>query len=155
RERPGEPAGLRALRRRPAPYGRHDRGLPHVARRLDRGARVLRDEALQVRRRLPPQRVQVVCLRLPAAGGYRYRGRNHGDEVAVLARGACMANLQSSARSGPFWDSVEGRAPVPHAARTLGFEFIDADITRGTIEIAFTATEAFTNPAGNVLGAFL
>ena len=26
---------------------------------------------------------------------------------------------------------------------------------KGTIEIAFTATEAFTNPAGNVLGAFV
>jgi uncharacterized protein (TIGR00369 family) len=58
-------------------------------------------------------------------------------------------------RSGPFWDGVEGRAPIPPAAATLGFEFIDADAQAGTIEVAFTATEAFTNPAGNVLGAFL
>ena len=58
-------------------------------------------------------------------------------------------------RSGPFWDGVEGRAPVPAAAATLGFEFVDADVEAGTIELAFTATEAFTNPAGNVLGAFL
>src|SRR5262245_9582603 len=58
-------------------------------------------------------------------------------------------------RSGPFWDAVAGRAPVPQAARTLGFEFLDADPERGTIEVAFTATEAFTNPVGNVLGAFL
>jgi uncharacterized protein (TIGR00369 family) len=57
-------------------------------------------------------------------------------------------------RSGPFWDGVEGRAPVPAAAATLGFEFL-ADVEAGTIELAFTATEAFTNPAGNVLGAFL
>jgi uncharacterized protein (TIGR00369 family) len=57
-------------------------------------------------------------------------------------------------RSGPFWDGVEGRAPIPPAAATLGFEFIDADVEAGTIEVAFTATEAFTNPAGNVLGAF-
>ena len=59
------------------------------------------------------------------------------------------------ARSGPFWDGVEGRAPVPPAAATLGFEFVDADVEAGTIEVAFTATEAFINPAGNVLGAFL
>jgi uncharacterized protein (TIGR00369 family) len=59
-----------------------------------------------------------------------------------------------SGRSGPFWDAVEGRAPVPQAAATLGLEFIDADVEGGTIELAFTATEAFTNPSGNVLGAF-
>jgi uncharacterized protein (TIGR00369 family) len=58
-------------------------------------------------------------------------------------------------RSGPFWDGVEGRAPIPPAAATLGFEFIGADVEAGTIEVAFSATEAFTNPAGNVLGAFL
>ena len=58
-------------------------------------------------------------------------------------------------RSGPFWDGVEGRAPIPPAAATLGFEFIDADVEAGTIEVAFAATEAFTNPAGDVLGAFL
>jgi uncharacterized protein (TIGR00369 family) len=59
-----------------------------------------------------------------------------------------------SGRSGPFWDGVEGRAPLPRAAATLGFEFIDADVEAGTIELAFTGTEAFTNPSGNVLGAF-
>jgi uncharacterized protein (TIGR00369 family) len=60
-----------------------------------------------------------------------------------------------SNRSGPFWDGVEGRQPIPRAAATLGFEFVDADVDNGTIEIDFTATEAFTNPAGNVLGAFV
>jgi uncharacterized protein (TIGR00369 family) len=58
-------------------------------------------------------------------------------------------------RSGPFWDGIQGRAPMPRAAATLGFEFIDADVETGTIELAFAATEAFTNPAGNVLGAFV
>jgi uncharacterized protein (TIGR00369 family) len=58
-------------------------------------------------------------------------------------------------RSGPFWDAVEGRAPVPRAAATLGLQFITADRTAGTIELAFTAGESFTNPAGNVLGAFV
>jgi uncharacterized protein (TIGR00369 family) len=59
-----------------------------------------------------------------------------------------------SKRSGPFWDGVEGRAPLPRAAATLGLEFIDADPENGTIELAFQATEDFTNPTGNVLGAF-
>lgn len=58
-------------------------------------------------------------------------------------------------RSGPFWDAVEGRAPLPRAAATLGMEVLDADGDSGTVELAFTATEDFTNPAGNVLGAFL
>jgi uncharacterized protein (TIGR00369 family) len=60
-----------------------------------------------------------------------------------------------SERSGPFWDAVEGRAPLPRAAATLGLEFIDADVEAGTIELAFAATEDFTNPTGNVLGAFV
>jgi uncharacterized protein (TIGR00369 family) len=58
-------------------------------------------------------------------------------------------------RSGPFWDGIEGRAPMPPAAATLGLEFVGADVEAGTIELAFAATEAFTNPAGNVLGGFV
>lgn len=63
--------------------------------------------------------------------------------------------MQPAQRSGPFWDGVAGRAPIPPAAATLGFEFITADPQAGTIEVAFTATEAFTNPLGEVLGGFL
>jgi uncharacterized protein (TIGR00369 family) len=44
---------------------------------------------------------------------------------------------------------------MPRAAATLGLEFLNADVENGTIELAFTATEAFTNPTGNVLGAFV
>ncbi|MET9325295.1 PaaI family thioesterase [Tsukamurella sp. NPDC003166] len=58
-------------------------------------------------------------------------------------------------REGLFWDSIAGRAPVPRAAATLGFELLDADPDGGWIEVAFTATEAFTNPMGEVLGGFL
>jgi len=60
-----------------------------------------------------------------------------------------------SQRAGPFWDGMEGRAPMPPAASTLGLEFVGADVEAGTIELAFTATGAFANPAGNVLGAFV
>jgi uncharacterized protein (TIGR00369 family) len=44
---------------------------------------------------------------------------------------------------------------MPRAAATLGLEFIDADVGKGTIELAFAPTEDFTNPTGNVLGAFV
>lgn len=60
-----------------------------------------------------------------------------------------------SRRIGPFWDAAEGRTPLPRAAATLGLEFVRADETEGTIEVAFHATEAFTNPMGEVLGGFL
>jgi uncharacterized protein (TIGR00369 family) len=59
-----------------------------------------------------------------------------------------------SERSGPFWDVVEGRVPLPRAAATLGLEFVDADVEAGTIEVAFRGTEDFTDPIGNVVGAF-
>jgi uncharacterized protein (TIGR00369 family) len=58
-------------------------------------------------------------------------------------------------RSGPFWDAVEGRAPLPPAAATLGLKVVDVDPEAGTIELEFAGTEAFTNPAGNVLGGFV
>jgi len=58
-------------------------------------------------------------------------------------------------RTGPFWDGVNGRAPVPAAASALGFEFLGADAESSTIELAFTAGAAFTTPFGTVLGGFL
>src|SRR5688572_16550108 len=80
----------------------------------------------------------------------------------VVRSGPCIRDSRggeamkgTSVRSGPFWDAVEKRAPMPRAAATLGLEFIGADPDNGTIELAFAATDAFTNPAGNVLGAFL
>jgi uncharacterized protein (TIGR00369 family) len=61
----------------------------------------------------------------------------------------------SEQRSGPFWDGVTGRAPMPRAAQTLGLEVIEVDPERGTIELGFDAVDDWTNPAGNVLGAFV
>lgn len=58
-------------------------------------------------------------------------------------------------REGPFWDAVEGRVPLPAAAVTLGWELVAVDPDDGTIEVAFTATDAFLNPAGVVQGGFL
>jgi hypothetical protein len=36
-------------------------------------------------------------------------------------------------RSGPFWDGVQGRAPIPPAAATLAFEFVDADVAAARV----------------------
>lgn len=57
--------------------------------------------------------------------------------------------------SGPFWDAVEGRAPMPPAAATLGFELVHADPDAGTIEVAFNPGPALTNPMGKVQGGFV
>jgi uncharacterized protein (TIGR00369 family) len=58
-------------------------------------------------------------------------------------------------RRGPFWDVVEGRAGLPGAAVTLGFELLAVNPDAGTIEVAFTATDGFLNPMGVVQGGFL
>jgi uncharacterized protein (TIGR00369 family) len=44
---------------------------------------------------------------------------------------------------------------MPPAARTLGFDLVDADPEKGSITVAFAGIEAFTNPFGEVLGGFL
>lgn len=63
--------------------------------------------------------------------------------------------MAETERTGPFWEAMYGRAPMPPAAATLGLEFVDADLERGTMDLAFEATDDFVNPHGNVLGAFL
>jgi uncharacterized protein (TIGR00369 family) len=59
------------------------------------------------------------------------------------------------ARQGPFWDVMEGRADPPPAAELLGWKLVEVDPDLGTIEVSFTATEQFLNPAGAVQGGFL
>jgi uncharacterized protein (TIGR00369 family) len=58
-------------------------------------------------------------------------------------------------RTGPFWDGVAGRIPSPRAAQTLGLEFVSFDEATTEIELSFEPGESFTNPSGNVLGAFV
>ncbi len=65
------------------------------------------------------------------------------------------APADSSSRSGPFWDVMEGRVPPPPAAKLLGFELVSVDPQAGTIEVAFTASEQFLNPAGVIQGGLL
>ncbi|WP_113702888.1 PaaI family thioesterase [Nonomuraea lactucae] len=58
-------------------------------------------------------------------------------------------------RRGLFWDVLEGRIPPPPAAELLGWELVNVDPDRGTIEVAFEADERFANPVGVVQGGFL
>lgn len=58
-------------------------------------------------------------------------------------------------RQGPFWDVVEGRRDPPSAAVLLGWRLVAVDPAAGTIEVSFTATEQFVNPAGDIQGGFL
>jgi acyl-coenzyme A thioesterase PaaI-like protein len=58
-------------------------------------------------------------------------------------------------QSEPFWDAVAGRAPKPPAARTLGWEFLAADLEARIISVAFTAPDSFADVRGEVLGGFL
>lgn len=44
---------------------------------------------------------------------------------------------------------------MPSAAVTLGWQLVSVSPDEGTIEVAFTATEAFLNPAGVIQGGFL
>lgn len=61
----------------------------------------------------------------------------------------------STRRDGMFWDVMEGRLPPPPAAELLGWELIAIDPEQGTIEVAFKASDQFTNPVGVIQGGFL
>src|ERR687886_313128 len=58
-------------------------------------------------------------------------------------------------RRGPFWDVIAGRREPPPAAVLLGWQLEAVDPDAGTIELSFTASEQFVNPAGTVQGGFL
>jgi uncharacterized protein (TIGR00369 family) len=50
---------------------------------------------------------------------------------------------------------MEGRAEPPPAAALLGWKLVTVDPDAGTIEVSFTATDQFLNPAGDVQGGLL
>jgi uncharacterized protein (TIGR00369 family) len=63
--------------------------------------------------------------------------------------------MSEAARSGPFWDMIEGRVPMPPVARLLGWTLVSIDPDRGEIRVRFEAKEDFLNPAGTVQGGIL
>ena len=50
---------------------------------------------------------------------------------------------------------MEGRREPPPSAVLLGWKLVDIDPEAGTIDLEFTATEQFLNPAGDVQGGIL
>jgi uncharacterized protein (TIGR00369 family) len=58
-------------------------------------------------------------------------------------------------RDAFFWQVMEGKAPSPRCADTLGITFSNVRPDEGTIEVAFVAKAEFLNPAGAVQGGFL
>jgi uncharacterized protein (TIGR00369 family) len=60
-----------------------------------------------------------------------------------------------SARVGLFWDMMEGRVPMPPAARLLGWQLVELDPQAGTICVRFDAKAEFANPLGNIQGGFI
>jgi uncharacterized protein (TIGR00369 family) len=58
-------------------------------------------------------------------------------------------------RTGPFWDAVEGRAPLPPVASLLGWQLEEVDPDAGTITVKFDARREFTNPLGTIQGGIL
>ena len=63
--------------------------------------------------------------------------------------------MSEAARSGPFWDMIEGRAPMPPVTRLLGWTLLSIDPERGEIRVRFEAKPDFLNPAGTVQGGIL
>jgi uncharacterized protein (TIGR00369 family) len=62
---------------------------------------------------------------------------------------------QTPSRTGPFWDAVEGRGPMPAVASLLGWQLEAVDPLERTITVRFEARPEFTNPQGNVQGGML
>ena len=58
-------------------------------------------------------------------------------------------------RTGPFWDAIEGRAPMPPVADLLGWQLDEVDPAAGTITVTFEARPEFANPMGNIQGGIL
>ena len=52
-------------------------------------------------------------------------------------------------------ESIFDGLPMPPVAKTLGWTLRVIDPEAGTIEVGFTAGEAFTNPTGAVQGGFV
>lgn len=75
--------------------------------------------------------------------------------MVVTGRPYGAAMTETPGRAGPFWDAVEGRAPMPPIANLLGWQLEDVDPDAGTITDKFDARPEFTNPLGNVQGGML
>ena len=58
-------------------------------------------------------------------------------------------------RSGPFWDIIEGRAPLPAVSTLLGWKLLALDPAEGTIRVEFAALPEFMNVLGTIQGGLI
>jgi uncharacterized protein (TIGR00369 family) len=58
-------------------------------------------------------------------------------------------------RSGPFWDAIAGRAPMPPVASLLRWQLEEVDPEAGTIRVRFEGRPGFANPMGDIQGGIL
>lgn len=54
-----------------------------------------------------------------------------------------------------FWRVVNGELPLPPAAQTLGWQFLQYDKHRQEVSVAYDVPATLTNPLGNVQGGIL
>ncbi|QUS41985.1 PaaI family thioesterase [Tardiphaga alba] len=58
-------------------------------------------------------------------------------------------------RYGPFWDMIEGRAPLPRSSALLGFRLIRVVPEEGILESEFRAASEFMNAGGFLQGGII
>jgi uncharacterized protein (TIGR00369 family) len=63
--------------------------------------------------------------------------------------------MENNVRSGPFWDMIEGRRPLPAVSRLLGLKILALDAAKGTIKVEFAALPDFINPIGTIQGGII
>src|SRR5258708_6243895 len=74
---------------------------------------------------------------------------------AVVCEAAGMSDRAMISGSGPFWEFLAGRQPVPPAAATLGWELSWVAPERGEIEVFFDARAGSANPMRHAQPWFL
>jgi uncharacterized protein (TIGR00369 family) len=63
--------------------------------------------------------------------------------------------MENNSRSGPFWDMIEGRSPLPAASRLLRWKLLTLDPANGAIKVEFTAVPDFINAIGTIQGGII
>lgn len=58
-------------------------------------------------------------------------------------------------RSGPFWNMIEGRSPLPAVSKLLGLKILALDADNGTIKVEFAAVPDFINAIGTIQGGII
>jgi len=66
-----------------------------------------------------------------------------------------QAGTAIPARSGPFWDMIEGRSPLAAVSALLGWKLLALDQAAGTIRVEFKALPAFVNAIGTIQGGII